>query len=270
MDRPELVTALHADFVAAGARVITINAYSATPERLARDGLGDMFAPLQARAVDAAKAARDASDRDVAIAGCLPPLYGSYQPRLRTSFDETLAIYRRIVAEQADEVDLILCETMASAEEGRAAALAATECGKPVWVSWTLSDDDPPKLRGGDTIDEASAALSDLLVSARLVNCSRPETIDRAMPELVALGGPVGAYANGFSAVGPLKIGGTVKVLDARADLGPEAYADYALGWVEQGAAIVGGCCEVGPAHIAAIARRLEEADIEIIGASHA
>ena len=270
MDRPELVTALHADFIAAGARVITINAYSATPERLARDGLGDMFAPLQARAIDAAKAARDASGRDIAIAGCLPPLYGSYQPHLRTSFDETLAIYRRIVAEQADEVDLILCETMASAEEGRAAALAATECGKPVWVSWTLSDDDPPKLRGGDTIDEASAALSDLLVSARLVNCSRPETIDSAMPELVALGGPVGAYANGFSAVGPLKIGGTVKVLDARADLGPEAYADYALGWVELGAAIVGGCCEVGPAHIAAIARRLEEADIEIIGVSHA
>ena len=62
----------------------------------------------------------------------------------------------------------------------------------------------------------------------------------------------------------------TVKVLDARADLGPDAYADYALGWVEQGAAIVGGCCEVGPAHIAAIARRLEEADIEIIGVSHA
>jgi len=36
------------------------------------------------------------------------------------------------------------------------------------------------------------------------------------------------------------------------------------MGWVNQGATIVGGCCEVGPAHITEVARRLREAGHEI------
>ena len=59
-----------------------------------------------------------------------------------------------------------------------------------------------------------------------------------------------------------LKHGGTVDVLGARDDLGPATYAEFAMGWVAAGATIVGGCCEVGPAHIAALRDRLHEAGI--------
>ena len=123
----------------------------------------------------------------------------------------------------------MLCETMASAEEARAAATAAAESGKPVWVSWTLADDGPPRLRSGETLAVAAEALAGIAVAARLVNCSRPEAVTAALPELVALGGPAGAYANAFTAVDRLKHGGSVDVLDARDDLGPETYADFAL-----------------------------------------
>ncbi len=61
IDEPELVRDLHVDFIAAGARVITINSYAATPERLAREGAEEMFEPLQKRAIDLAHAARDAA-----------------------------------------------------------------------------------------------------------------------------------------------------------------------------------------------------------------
>lgn len=267
MDEPELVRELHADFIRAGARVITINSYAATPERLARDGAEEMFAPLQARAIALARAAREETGEDVAIAGCLPPLYGSYQPELRTGFDETLAIYRRIVEAEAEGVDLFLCETMASAEEGRAAALAASECGKPVWVAWTLEDEARGRLRSGETVAQAVAALGGLEIDALLFNCSRPETISAAIPELAADGRRFGAYANGFTGVAALKIGGTVELLERRRDLDPEAYSDFALGWVDDGATIVGGCCEVGPEHIAALRDRLAAAGHDIIGA---
>ena len=93
----------------------------------------------------------------VSIAGCLSPLFGSYAPALTISFDETVDIYRRIVAEQADHVDLFLCETMASADEALAAVTAACEAGKPVWVSWTLADHGAPRLRSGETLAVASA-----------------------------------------------------------------------------------------------------------------
>jgi S-methylmethionine-dependent homocysteine/selenocysteine methylase len=268
MDEPDLVRDLHAEFIAAGARVITLNTYAATPERLAREGAGEMFKPLQQRGIDLARAAIDqASATGVAIAGCLPPLFGSYAPALTISFDETVDIYRRIVAEQADHVDLFLCETMASADEALAAATAACEAGKPVWVSWTLADHGAPRLRSGETLAVASAVLGALPVAARLVNCSRPEAVSAALSELIALGGRVGAYANGFTAVEALKHGGTVDVLHARHDLDPAAYAEYGSDWAEAGAAIVGGCCEVGPEHIAALRDRLTNDGFTLVGA---
>lgn len=72
-----------------------------------------------------------------------------------------------------------------------------------------------------------------------------------------ATGRPAGAYANGFTSIDSLQPGGTVSSLEARNDLGPTAYADFVMDWVEQGATIVGGCCEVSPAHIACIRDRL-------------
>jgi S-methylmethionine-dependent homocysteine/selenocysteine methylase len=268
MEEPELVRELHVEFIRAGARVITINAYAATPERLAREGAEDMFETLQRRAIDLAVEAREAAGEDVLIAGCLSPLFGSYHPELTIPFDETVAIYRRIVAEQAGHVDLMLCETMASAAEGRAAAIAASESGRPVWMSWTLADDPgPPRLRSGESLATASAALEGAEPAARLVNCSRPETIDAALADLVALGGTVGAYANGFPDVGDLEHGGTVDVLGVRDDLGPAEYAEAAMGWVAGGATIVGGCCEVRPRHIAALRDRLAAAGYTTVAA---
>lgn len=267
IDEPALVRDLHQDFIEAGARVITINTYAATPERLEREGVGELFQTLQRRGIDLAQQARDKAGKNVRIAGCLPPLFGSYKPELTLTFDETLAIYRRVVAEQKDRVDLILCETMASAEEGLAAATAAAESGLPVWVSWTLRDDAKAiALRSGETIADAAKAIAHIKTEARLANCSKPEVMDAAMTDLGALDGPVGVYANGFTSVGALKHGGTVDVLEARRDLGPESYADFALGWANAGAAIVGGCCEVGPEHIAALRILLEANGYELTG----
>ena len=90
-----------------------------------------------------------------------------------------------------------------------------------------------------------------------LVNCSPPEAVGRAIAEILELGIVTGGYANGFETIEPLTRGETVDALSRRNDLDPERYADHALSWVEQGAAIIGGCCEVSPAHIAEIARRL-------------
>ena len=53
--------------------------------------------------------------------------------------------------------------------------------------------------------------------------------------------------------------------LTTRCDFSPALYADHEMGWVDAGATIVGGCCEVSPAHIAEIARRLRDAGHTII-----
>lgn len=269
MRSPELVRAVHLDYIRAGARVITVNAYSVTRPKLRRYGQEARFEELQLLACRLAREAREESGEDVAIAGCLPPLEWSYRPELGSDPEEVAPLYAEIAALQAPHVDLLLCETMAHSGQALGAARGAAEGGggKPIWVAWTVEDRPTGRLRSGETIAEAAARLEGLPVAARLLNCSTPEGIDAAMPALAALGGRFGAYANGFAGIsddyGP---GSTVKVLSGRADLTPDHYAEIVMGWIGQGATIVGGCCEIGPAHIAEIARRLRAAGHEIVG----
>ncbi|MFW6346743.1 MAG: homocysteine S-methyltransferase family protein, partial [Halomonas sp.] len=156
LDEPELVTAVHGEFIAAGARVITLNNYSATPLRLARDGDPTLLEPLHAAALDAAHRARQQSGGDVSIAGCLPPLVASYHPDSVPDDATCLRDYRRLVELQAAGVDLFLCETMSLAREARAATLAATQSGLPVWVAFTVDDQDGTRLRSGEKLAEAA------------------------------------------------------------------------------------------------------------------
>jgi S-methylmethionine-dependent homocysteine/selenocysteine methylase len=127
----------------------------------------------------------------------------------------------------------------------------ATATGKPVLLSFTLSDDGSDTLRSGETIEEMIRSVEEYDLAGLLFNCSLPEVITKALPKLRETAIPIGAYANGFTAVDALKPGGTVDALTAREDLDPAAYSSIARHWAEQGAQILGGCCEVGPAHIA-------------------
>ncbi len=257
MDTPEIVQEVHEDFIRAGAEVITINAYTATPERLERDGYTEWFKPAQAKAIELAKAARDACGRNTRIAGCLPPLKASYRPDLSPDFEENRTAYRVIAAEQAKYVDLILCETMSSIAEVTAACAAAVETALPVWVSLTVDDDGSNRLRSGEPLADALSALDGMGAEAILLNCSIPEAIGNAIPDVAASGAVTGGYANGFTSISALQPGGTVDALEARKDLTPAAYAQHVAKWIDDGATIVGGCCEVGPAHIAEISQRL-------------
>ncbi|UXZ53660.1 homocysteine S-methyltransferase family protein [Halomonas sp. 7T] len=256
LDEPHLVTAAHRDFIEAGADIITLNNYSATPQRLARDGDPALFATLHGAALASARQAQQESGRAVLIAGCLPPLVASYHHAAVPDDKTCLDSYRQLVGAQ-EGVDLFICETMSLAREALAATTAAVERDTRVWTAFTVDDSDGTRLRSGELLADAAQAIMAAGAEKILVNCSVPEAITTAMGVLAAANIPFGGFANGFTSIAALQPGGTVDTLTAREDLGPQAYADYALQWVEQGATVVGGCCEVGPAHIAAIATRL-------------
>ena len=256
IDAPQVVREVHSDFISAGSDIITINSYGIVKSNLAWAGIEDRFKELNLLACKLALEARDASGRDVLIAGSLPPLAGSFRPDLVGRFEEMEPLYREQAELLAPHVDLLICETMSSIDEGRAAAAAATRTGKPVWVCWTLHEDRSGRLRSGEAIDEAVKALSDLPVSGALANCCAPESITRAMSQLVQTGMKyVGGYANTFQPIpedwnltGDKKADGP---LGLRPDLDPESYAAHADDWLKAGATVIGGCCGTRPAHIA-------------------
>ena len=253
INNPQVVQEIHEDYIQAGADVITTNTYSTTQARFERFNLMDRFVELNELACQLAQQARTKLARpDVRIAGSLPPYYGSYRPDRARSFEELLPLYEKQAKILAPHIDLFLCETMSTAAEALAAATAAANTGKPVWVAWTLEDEGADHLRSGETIEQAADALSHLNIDAFLANCCAPESITAAMPKLSTIGAqPAGGYANGFVAIpSDWVIDQSVDGLGSRTDLDPAAYADHAAKWITAGATIIGGCCEVGPEHI--------------------
>ncbi|MEE2702488.1 MAG: homocysteine S-methyltransferase family protein [Myxococcota bacterium] len=249
---PDAVVRVHADYIAAGADVITANNYAVTPPLLAREGIEDRLEELTLQAVELACRARDASGRPVRIAGSLPPLDTSYRADLVGEDEVLRADYRRIAELLAPRVDLLLCETLSSSREAVAAAAAAAGTGCEFWLSWTLQGSRPGHLPSGESVAEAFAAARDCGASAYLVNCCGANFVEQALPDLRALtDAPIGGYANAADAVP-----GSKPV--AYTALEPEAYASAVMRWVEAGATRVGGCCFTRPAHIARVRELLD------------
>ena len=267
---PDIVEQLHYDYIVAGSSVITLSGYTLTPERLARDGCASELAPLQARAIEVAVSARDRAQaqlhRRANIAGCLPPLVASYRPT--TNPEHCLQSYQRLCALQASAVDFFICETMSSIAEARAAASAALATNKPCWVAFSVDDANGSKLRSGESLLAAVAAMHDYEIDALLINCSAPEATTQALELLADAQCPLyGAYANAFTTIASLQPGGTTANLKPRPDITPKRYSRWALDWLAAGASIVGGCCEINPEHIAQIAQDLNAANYKIVHA---
>ena len=266
LKEPYLVESAHVDFINAGAKVITLNTYTATKERLDRDGAKDLFNQLQDKAIEVANRARDRCKiSDVRIAGCLPPLYGSYKPEFAPPLEECIERYQLISEKQAPYVDLFICETMSSVKEAKASITAATSQNLETWCSLTILDQKKSVLRSNEPLEEALIQLQEFDQTANLLNCSAPEAITFAIDRLKKDNRPFGAYANGFTSIDALEVGGTVEVLTARKDLGPPAYLSHVLNWLKSGANIIGGCCEISPAHIKLISERMNDLGYEIV-----
>jgi len=261
LDHPGLVADIHREYFDAGATVATANTYAIHRDRLTGTGLEDRFEDLLLAAVAEAQAPRPKGAR---IAGSLGPLVASYRPDTHPPHEEAVAKYSEVASIIGPHVDFILCETVASLAHARAVLQGASVAGKPVWLAVTVDDEDGSKLRSGEHLSDLANIAGD--AAALLANCSAPEAMAAALKSLQPLGKPFGAYANGFTQITKdfLKEKPTVDALESR-DISPEVYASFTQNWVAAGATIVGGCCEVGPAHIKAVARSLTDNGHQIV-----
>ena len=259
LDDPDLVRAVHDDFFAAGADVATTNSYSVLPDRLEPHRLGDRLEELSHGACKIACESRDAHGGGL-VAGSLGPLGFSYQPDKAPPPEEAAEIYARLAGLHATYVDIHLLETMSSVEQAKGALMGAAVTGKPIWLAFSVDDAEGTRLRSGEPLDAIAPLLDEFRPDCVLLNCSRPEAITDGLSVLNEMPGNFGAYANGFTGIADAfdHIGATVDLLQSRTDLGPAAYASAAEVWAATGATVIGGCCEVGPSHIAELAKRLK------------
>lgn len=261
IETPDLVGAAHDLFAAAGADFITTNSYAIVPfhigaERFASDGerLASLCGQLAKTVAD---------QKGVKVAASLPPVLGSYRPDLFNP-EEARAILDVLIAGLSPYGDIWLAETLSALAEAKLIAELLADDDRPLWLSFTLQDAGdaaPATLRSGESVAEAAALAKSVGAQALLFNCSKPEVMDAAVNAAkAALAGTdiaIGVYANGFGEEDD-GVAANEVIRAIRSDLDPPRYLTWAQKWVASGATIVGGCCGIGPDHIAALARGLK------------
>lgn len=242
---PEIIEAVHKDYLAAGANILKTNTFGANPIKLAETDL-DCKATITAAVTIAKKACAGAIDKFVALD--LGPTGKLLAPYGDLPFEKAVAAYGEMVRYGVEAgADLILIETMSDTYETKAAILGAKEnCDLPVCV--TLTFDEDGKLLTGATVEAAALMCEGLGVDAIGFNCGLgPVQVAKLVPQMLqATKLPLIVNPNAGL---PVQRDGKTCF-----DINPEEYADlmYALACADA-PSIMGGCCGTTPAHIAAM-----------------
>lgn len=243
LTHPELVTAIHRQYVDAGAEMITSNTFNTNRKKL--EGAYTVEEIYAA----AARNARAAGARYVA--GDIGPTGSLLAPMGTMSFDEAYGIFaEQAIAAKKAGCDLIAIETMSDLLEAKAAILASREnTDLPIFVTMTFEEDGRTFL--GTPPEVAAAVLSGLGVCAMGVNCSLGPA------EMLPIVTKIAEHSRVPLAVRPNA--GLPRIENDKTiyDITPKEFGDALEDIIAKGANILGGCCGTNPDFIREITERV-------------
>lgn len=260
MQAPNYVKQVHQHFINAGADILTTNTYALVPYHISEPVFSERALEFANEAARIARECADEANRksskgsEIRVAGCIPPAFGSYRPDLFDA-DQLARILSPLIIAQENYIDFWLVETVSSIDEANCVIeLIKNKSTKPIWLSYSLQNRHdfaaPVTLRSGELLTDALAIINQL--DALLFNCSQPEEMEDAIrlahQHNASL--TLGAYANSFSEI-KREHDANAMLSTLRKDVSPNKYRSFAERWVDAGASIIGGCCGIGPEHIA-------------------
>jgi homocysteine S-methyltransferase len=233
----DLLRAVHADYIAAGADVVIVNTFAAPRFVLEAAGAAGELEAIVRRSVAAAHEARDAAGRaDLAIAGsvsCLPPRFDvrAYP----SAADESAAYGELAELLAAAGVDLIALEMLQDETHAACACAAVRGVGLPFWAG----------------VSCRAASGTGELVAYDFPERPLTDFVDALLehaPSVVnVMHSPAPAVAPALAALRARFDG----MLGAYPERGP--LAPHAASWRASGARVLGGCCGTTPADVAAL-----------------
>ena len=258
----QMLTDIHADYIAAGSEVITANTFATSRVILDQAGYGDKVEEINRAAVEAALRARDRSGNPEVVVGASlthmvyvasddePPGILPPEAKAAEAFHEQAQILKAAGAE------LLLLEMMYHPTRIPHVLAAAAETGLPVWFGLSARADEDGTLLSFH--DKAEIPLDEVV---KLIPPHNSGQIDVA--------GCMHTGAEITSAVltkihkrfhGPLLAypdSGYFEMPDWHFHdvIAPERLEQFFLEWLDQGVQIIGGCCGLTIAHIKAAVR---------------
>ena len=250
----KLLLDTHSDFIKAGAEVIVTATFTMRRKRLRDNSVEDQFEYLNKKASEIAQKAK-INFPEIKVAGGLPPQNLTYEADERDEFEiqDNLNEQARLLN---PFVDFFYFDVFSSIKEFRAGIKAIKEFNKPYLIGIHISEG--TRLPSGEKISEIKDILDQNALGVML-SCVSPENYEQNFEEIKSLGVPFGFKFNAFQTTKPK--GGYTKnygksngnpneFLGQRKDLTPEIMANLAMKFKENGATILGGCCETTPLHI--------------------
>ncbi|MGI9425027.1 MAG: homocysteine S-methyltransferase family protein [Hyphomicrobiaceae bacterium] len=251
---------IHADYMRAGADVVTANTYATSRMMLKQAGIAHEFERINRTAIAAAGRARELSGRaNVAIAGSLSHMIP--RPNRELFVDFVVPPSEAELADAYSELahfirdagcDLLMVEMMYHPYRMAPAFAAGAGCGLPMWAGFAARRNE-----NGDVVSFAKDAdipfkdVVSILKSYDVAAAGIMHTPSDVVADAVAIlrdvyDGPLLAYPDsGYFRMPHWNFEDVIT---------PDDLAQFARDWMTQGVRIIGGCCGLGPAHIAAIA----------------
>ena len=257
LSHPAAVQQTHETFIRAGAEVIITNTFAAARHMLEPGGLGDYVREINLNAVKLARQARDLAARNpVAIAGSICEWAptddpGWHRPEAVGSSSREQA---EILAEAG--VDLIALEMCEQIEFSIAAIEAALEIGLPLWIGMSAR-----KFRGCETLsvfDDAALDFDSLAKALSGYPSMMMNIMHTPVPDIEEAIGIVRRYWDGPVGIYPESGYFTMPNWQFVDIIEPSELTKIAQQWVNGGVRMVGGCCGLGPEHIAALRQALK------------
>jgi len=259
----QLVVDTHLDFINAGAETIVTSTFTARRLRLIQNDSEKYFEKINIKAVELAQRARDISKKDILIAGGLPNQKQTYSAYL----GEDLGVIEKNFYDQAKHlkngIDFFYLDVMSSGLECEIALKTIESFNLPVLVGIHIRDNG--LLPSGEKIIDIVKKNKDNNWLGIIMACISPTAYEAVLKDLKQLDIPYGFKLNAFNKIPEGytvaskdqwgNAGNPNTVLGVNTDLNESKFYEYAKKFMENGATILGGCCEIRPSHIKEISK---------------
>jgi len=262
-DCHQLVIDTHLDFINAGAETIVTSTFTARRLRLIQNDSEKYFQKINIKAVELAQRARDISKKDILIAGGLPNQKQTYSANL----GENLEVIEKNFYDQAsllkNGIDFFYLDVMSSGTECEIALKTIESFKLPVLVGIHLKDNG--LLPSGEKIINVVEKFKNKNWLGVVMACISPKAYDSVLKDLKQLDIPYGFKLNAFEHIPEGytvaskdqwgNAGNPTTVLGVNTDLNESKFYECSKKFMENGATILGGCCEIRPSHIKEISK---------------